>query len=1000
MTTSASEGTKYPKHRAWALGVRGRLLLAFFGIAAFAALAAAAGIYAFREVGDRLDIVDLRIPSTLSALELSRSAERIIAAAPALLAATDRNRRDEIKAALVSEVARLNAKLVDLKADDAGLLPLSEIEPIVSSLTANLVALENLVARRLESNERIGALRRNVFQTNDQTQRLLAPWLEILGGEITALVEAGKAGRAGTGDQSEQLASLIELQRLMRATQAQVSVVAELLAEASTADQPRRLQVLAFQLDLAVRELEGLAPGLGPELRPLLLEQIAEVRTFTEGPNAIAEVRKQELLLVGEGERLVTEATRLSARLTAAVDQLGSAAKQEISAAISDALSVQRLSTRALLVVVAMSLLTSILIVWLYVGRNIARRLGALGDSMLAIAGGGLETPVAVEGGDEIAAMGRAAEVLRRNTLERDELLAEKAQTADRLEKEVKQRTAELSEALERQHAANEILHIIASSPNDTQPVFDTIARSVARLCDVRFCQVFRFDGELIHFAAHYGLSPEAVDDIRRTYPLPPGRASAAARAILSGTIAQIPDVDADFDYTRHRFAKVMNFRSVMAVPMLKDGLPIGAIAMARSETGYFPERQINLLRTFADQAVVAIGNNRLFDEIQDKTRQLEVADKYKSHFLASASHDLRQPLHALNLFVAQLRAGSDPAEHERLVARIDAAVASMNELFESLLDMSKLEAGILEPHFAAFPLQRAFNRIETTFADVAGEKGLRLAVVQTSAWVRSDFVLLERILMNLVANAVHYTTQGGVVVGCRRRGDELRIDICDSGPGIPEEQQQRVFDEYYRLSDSEPDRRSGFGLGLAIVDRLGRMLGHRVELVSRVSRGSRFSLSVPLVVGQDAAAEAPATSALPDPAHGKLVLVIDDDALVLEGMGGILRSWGCTILTADSEEAALSTLAAGRQRPDLIISDYRLADGKTGIEAIGRLRDMLGAPIPAFLISGDTAPERLRDARRSGFHLLHKPVTAMRLRAVLNQLLRTPSPRASASAE
>ena len=171
MTTSASEGTKYPKHRAWALGVRGRLLLAFFGIAAFAALAAAAGIYAFREVGDRLDIVDLRIPSTLSALELSRSAERIIAAAPALLAATDRNRRDEIKAALVSEVARLNAKLVDLKADDAGLLPLSEIEPIVSSLTATLVALENLVARRLESNERIGAMRRNVFQTNDQTRR-------------------------------------------------------------------------------------------------------------------------------------------------------------------------------------------------------------------------------------------------------------------------------------------------------------------------------------------------------------------------------------------------------------------------------------------------------------------------------------------------------------------------------------------------------------------------------------------------------------------------------------------------------------------------------------------------------------------------------------------------------------------------------------------------------------------------------------------------------------
>ena len=785
----------------------------------------------------------------------------------------------------------------------------------------------------------------------------------------------------------------------MRATQAQVSVVAELLAEASTADQPRRLQVLAFQLDLAVRELEGLAPGLGPELGPLLLEQIAEVRTFTEGPNAIAEVRKQELLLVGEGERLVTEATRLSARLTAAVDQLGSAAKQEISAAISDALSVQRLSTRALLVVVAMSLLTSILIVWLYVGRNIARRLGALGDSMLAIAGGGLETPVAVEGGDEIAAMGRAAEVLRRNTLERDELLAEKAQTADRLEKEVKQRTHELSESLRQQTATADVLKVISRSTFDLHIVLDTLVEAAARLCEADGAAMARERGSMHYQVAHYG-TPAGYDDFIRDRPLAPGRGSLVGRVLLARKPVQIADALTDEEFTMHEFRKILGFRTLLGVPLLREGHPIGVFIMWRRNVQPFNPRQIELLTTFADQAVIAIENTRLFDEIQDKTRQLEVADKYKSHFLASASHDLRQPLHALNLFVAQLHAGSDPAEHERLVARIDAAVASMNELFESLLDMSKLEAGILDPHFAAFPLQRAFKRIETTFADVAGEKGLRLAVVQTSAWVRSDFVLLERILMNLVANAVHYTTQGGVVVGCRRRGDELRIDICDSGPGIPEEQQQRVFDEYYRLSDSEPDRRSGFGLGLAIVDRLGRMLGHRVELVSRVSRGSRFSLSVPLVVGQDAAAEAPAISALPDPAHGKLVLVIDDDALVLEGMGGILRSWGCKILTADSEEAALSTLAAGRQRPDLIISDYRLADGKTGIEAIGRLRDMLGAPIPAFLISGDTAPERLRDARRSGFHLLHKPVTAMRLRAVLNQLLRTSSPRASTSAE
>jgi CheY-like chemotaxis protein len=241
---------------------------------------------------------------------------------------------------------------------------------------------------------------------------------------------------------------------------------------------------------------------------------------------------------------------------------------------------------------------------------------------------------------------------------------------------------------------------------------------------------------------------------------------------------------------------------------------------------------------------------------------------------------------------------------------------------------------------------------------------------------------------MNLVANAVRYTNRGGIVVGCRRRGDELRVDVCDSGPGIPGEQQRRVFDEYYRLPDAGPDHHSGFGLGLAIVDRLGRLLRHRVELVSRLDHGSRFSVLVPLVRGQEVATESPSDATLSDPARGKLVLVIDDDALVRDGMSGILRGWGCTAVTADSEEAALSALAVSRQRPDLIISDFRLAEDKTGIEAIACLRDKLGAPLPAFLISGDTAPERLREARLNGLHLLHKPVTPMRLRAMLNQLL------------
>jgi signal transduction histidine kinase/ActR/RegA family two-component response regulator len=371
------------------------------------------------------------------------------------------------------------------------------------------------------------------------------------------------------------------------------------------------------------------------------------------------------------------------------------------------------------------------------------------------------------------------------------------------------------------------------------------------------------------------------------------------------------------------------------------------------------------------------------------ETRRLEVANTYKSHFLASASHDLRQPLHALNLFVAQLNGESDPAERSRLISRINAAVGSMNELFEALLDMTKLEAGILKPSRADFPVVRLLERIEATFAEAARKKGLRLRVVGSDAWVSSDPMLLERIVLNLVSNAVRYTERGGVLVGCRRRGQVLRIDVCDTGAGIPEGERRNIFGELYQVS-SPGQEREGIGLGLAIVDRLGRLLAHPVELDSRPGRGSRFSVSAPLATQPRNTAQTGSPSqVIADPARGKRIIVIDDDALVLDGMRGILQSWGCQVQTAISGAAALASLEQGSGPPDLIISDSRLTDGKTGIEAIEQLRRTVGARIPAFIITGDTAPEQLRAASAGGFHLLHKPVSPMALRTTLNRLLK-----------
>lgn len=378
--------------------------------------------------------------------------------------------------------------------------------------------------------------------------------------------------------------------------------------------------------------------------------------------------------------------------------------------------------------------------------------------------------------------------------------------------------------------------------------------------------------------------------------------------------------------------------------------------------------------------------------KVEERTHQLELANLAKSRFLAAASHDLRQPLHALGLFVAQLHASLEPEERDRVVGRIDASVAAMNELFNALLDISRLDAGVLAPTITVFPIERLLRRMESTFAGPAREKGLKLRVAPCSAWVRSDVILLERIMLNLVSNAVRYTARGGVLIGCRRRGDQLRIEIYDSGPGIPEDQRQNIFGEFYQLTGKGKEGRSGLGLGLAIVDRLCGLLNYPIDLRSVTGKGSRFSLRVPLAAAElEAAAAAQEKQAVApivaDACAGKLVVVVDDDALVLDSMGGLLRSWGCEVVTARSEDAALTVLA-GRQ-PDLIVSDYRLADGKTGIEVIARLRNATRASVPGFLISGDIAPDRLQEARASGYHLLHKPVRPMALRAMLTQLLR-----------
>jgi signal transduction histidine kinase/ActR/RegA family two-component response regulator len=380
--------------------------------------------------------------------------------------------------------------------------------------------------------------------------------------------------------------------------------------------------------------------------------------------------------------------------------------------------------------------------------------------------------------------------------------------------------------------------------------------------------------------------------------------------------------------------------------------------------------------------------------KVEERTRQLEAANQAKSRFIAAASHDLRQPLHALGLFVAQLHGRLRAAERSQIIGRIEEALSAMNELFSALLDISKLDAGATTVNITVFPVGQLLAHAETTFAGAAREKKLSFRALPSDAWVKSDFILLEQILFNLITNALRYTRSGGVVVGCRKRGDRLRIEVWDSGIGIAADQHDKIFGEFYRLGEPDRDRRAGLGLGLAIVDRLCRLLDHPIEVKSTVGKGSVFAVTVPVAPANKRAIEASIVPrSQPSLSHDKLVLVIDDDPLVLEGMSGIFRKWGCRVVTADSDSKALKAATEQDDVPDLIISDYHLANGRTGIETIEWLRGELSAQIPAFLISGDTDPATLHEAKVKGFHLLHKPVDPMALRAMFNQAVK-PVPR------
>ena len=373
---------------------------------------------------------------------------------------------------------------------------------------------------------------------------------------------------------------------------------------------------------------------------------------------------------------------------------------------------------------------------------------------------------------------------------------------------------------------------------------------------------------------------------------------------------------------------------------------------------------------------------------------QAEQANLAKSKFLAAASHDLRQPIHAQGLFLEVLSHTPLSPHQADVLASARSASSASSDMLNTLLDFSRIEAGVVKPHNVPFDLQTLLNKIENDLAPQADAKGLVYRTRETNLTIDSDAALVEMILRNLVSNAIRYTEpvkgRGGVLVACRRRGTESTpmavVQVWDTGIGIAPENCLDIFKEFHQLGNPERDRRKGLGLGLAIADGLAKTLGHRLGLASVPGRGSVFKLTLPMT-------QAPAVSTdmaapqMTGQLQGAHVLVIDDDETVLTGMAQLLQSWGCRVDMASSISSALEH--ATRQAPQAIVSDYRLRGQQTGAQAIAAVRESLCLRIPALMVTGDTAPERLREALASGVPLLHKPMAPGQLYQALTGLLR-----------